>query len=110
MSPATSDVAARLASFFQTSRRPGLVSAYLFGSLARHASHRESDVDVAVLLDVRIFPAAQQRFEARVDLIGALASALAIPEVDLVILNDAPPHLARRILTEGTRVFCADAE
>lgn len=29
-------------------------------------------------------------------------------EVDLVILNDAPPQLARRLMTEGQRV--ADIE
>lgn len=31
-------------------------------------------------------------------------------DIDVVILNDAPPHLGRRIVTEGRRVFCADPE
>jgi hypothetical protein len=30
--------------------------------------------------------------------------------VDVVILNDAPPQLARRILIEGRRLLCTDEE
>jgi hypothetical protein len=30
--------------------------------------------------------------------------------VDVVILNDAPPGLARRIVTEGRNVYCRDTE
>jgi hypothetical protein len=30
--------------------------------------------------------------------------------VDVVVLNDAPPHLVRRIMTEGRRLWCADAQ
>jgi hypothetical protein len=29
--------------------------------------------------------------------------------VDAVVLNDAPPHLARRIAVEGEPLFCSDA-
>ena len=36
--------------------------------------------------------------------------AFARNDVDLVILNDAPPHLARAIVTTGRRVFCANSE
>ena len=46
---------------------------------------------------------------ARDDTIGRLSAALAAT-VDLVVLNDAPPLLARRIVTSGRRLFCSDPE
>ncbi len=91
-------------------RQAGVVSGYLFGSHASGTSHRESDVDVGVLLDRRAHPTAEARFAARLHLIGALSVDLGGAEADVVILNDAPPGLARRIVLDGTRIFCADAE
>ena len=45
---------------FPLSRQPtaGLVAAYLFGSHAEGRPHRESDVDLGVLLDRSAHPAA----------------------------------------------------
>jgi predicted nucleotidyltransferase len=85
----------------------GVVSAYLFGSEALGRAHRESDVDVGVLLDRRLYPQRADRFDARLHLIGILQTA-AGREVDLVVLNDTPPQLARRIMTEGRRLMVAD--
>lgn len=91
-------------------RRPrGLVSAYVFGSVAEGRAHRESDVDVGVLLDREIYPRAVERFEEKLLLIGHLRAALR-RDVDVVILNDAPPQLARRIIAPDHRVFTADVE
>jgi len=88
----------------------GVVSAYLFGSVANGRAHRESDLDIGVLLDRVIYPGAGNRFEARLHLTGGLGTTTRRNDVDVVILNDAPPHLARAIVTSGRRVFCADAE
>ena len=88
---------------------PGVASAYLFGSQAEGRAHRESDVDVGVLLHFERYPTAQARFEARLLLHADLGAALQC-DVDVVILNDAPPLLARHIVVHGRRVFCADAE
>ena len=88
----------------------GVVSAYVFGSLSEGRSHRESDVDVGVLLDRQRHPTPAARFEARVRLAGDLGAALHRNDVDLVILDEAPPPLARRVVTTGRRVFCADPE
>ena len=87
---------------------PGVVSAYLFGSEAEHRAHEESDVDVGVLLDWTVCPDARTRFEARLNAIAELSRGLAGREVDVVILNDAPPQFGRRIVTQGRRVFCTD--
>lgn len=87
---------------------PGVISAYLFGSVADERSHRESDVDVGILLAREVHPTARQRFDQRLMLTSALGTALGGRTADVVILNDAPPHLGRRIVTEGRRVFCSD--
>jgi predicted nucleotidyltransferase len=88
---------------------PGIVSAYVFGSAARGELHRDSDVDVGVLLDRSQYSTASARFEARLRLI-ALLRRPARRDVDVVILNDAPPHLARRIMWEGRSVVVNDPE
>lgn len=87
---------------------PGVVSAYLFGSMANGRAHRESDVDVGILLDRRVHPTTAQRFEMRLRLTGRLGAAVA-RDVDLVILNDAPPQLARHIMTRGLRLMISNA-
>jgi predicted nucleotidyltransferase len=99
-----------LATFFERMRLPGLVSAYVFGSHVTGRVHRESDVDVAVLLNRGAFPTSHSRFETRLALSSALAREVGTEAVDLVVLNDAPPHLVRHIMSDGTRVFCADLE
>jgi predicted nucleotidyltransferase len=82
---------------------------YLFGSHARDAAHRESDVDVdvAVLLDRGIYAGPVARFDVRVRLATELGAALG-RETDVVVLNDAPPLLARRIVDHGRRLLCDD--
>lgn len=87
-----------------------VVSAYLFGSHARGRAHRESDVDVGVLLAWGAYPSSRERFQAQLTLVGRLASVLETDRVDLVVLNDAPPHLGRTIVTLGQRIFCSDRE
>jgi len=102
--------ASAIAAAFNAARIPGLVSAYLFGSRATGRAHRESDLDIGVLLDWAEYPSSRDRFEARLALVAFLQSAFATNAVDVVILNDAPPHLVRRVMTEGGRVFCSNTE
>lgn len=90
-------------------RVPGLVSAYLFGSVAEGRAHRDSDVDVGLLLARDVYPRPRDRFEVRLRLSDRLRVAVG-REVDVVILNDTPPTLARRIMTAGQRVVVLDRE
>jgi predicted nucleotidyltransferase len=55
---------------------PAVASAYLFGSVAEGRAHRESDVDVAVLLEWDAHATAVRRIDAGIRLAGALQSAL----------------------------------
>lgn len=87
---------------------PHVIAAYLFGSHAEGRPHRESDVDVGVLLDRTRCPSPREPFDAKVALTSDLIAALHENEVDLVILNDAPPLLARRIVIEGRLAYCRD--
>jgi predicted nucleotidyltransferase len=103
-------LAARIARALPEDARAGIVSVYLFGSHAEGRAHRESDVDVAVLLRYAAYPSARERFEERLQLSGVLQAALGTRAVDIVVLNDVPPHLGRRIVTTGLRLLCTDQE
>jgi predicted nucleotidyltransferase len=87
----------------------GLVSAYLFGSAATGREHRESDLDVAVLVDRTVYPTPADRFDLRLTVMASVHGSTG-REVDLVILNDAPPQLARRVMTEGRKLLSNDPQ
>ena len=106
--PPEPDVCSVLRRALDEARPPGVLSVYLFGSHASGRAHRESDVDVAILLDRAHYPTRAARFEARLRLSGWLAGKLRPHPVDVVILNDAPATLGRRIVAAGQRVACTD--
>jgi predicted nucleotidyltransferase len=79
--------------------RPGIVVAYLFGSVARDEARPSSDVDVGVVLEqgpLRDLPALIEYGHLQSDL-----QELVEPEVDLVVRNDAPPELVYRAIRDG---------
>ncbi len=79
-----------------------ILFAYLFGSRAGGRPRPDSDWDVAVFL--RDGMTKRQRFDVRVRLAAELEE---LGKVDVVVLNDAPPLLAHRVLT-GRRVLVRD--
>ncbi len=96
-----------LSTFFGALDDPGMVAVYLFGSRVSGNLHRDSDVDLAVLLDRRLYPDERHRFEARLGWIAQLEPSVGGAGLDLVVLNDLPPLFARRIVWEGREVFCS---
>jgi len=88
----------------------GVVSVYLFGSAGRDRRHRDSDIDVGVVVDRAVYPAAADRAGLRVDFTSALIGVLHENQVDLVILNDVSPELGREVVTGGRRVIVLDSE
>ena len=106
----TTDIEMRIAAYFGGTGSQAAVSVYLFGSRADGRVHWESDVDVGVLMDREALSTRRERFDFALRLGAELGSALSCEHVDLVVLNDAPPLFARRIVTEGRRVFCRDPE
>lgn len=110
MFPSPNHLESELAALFGQHAPDTMVAAYLFGGHAEGRAHRESDVDVAVLLRRERLPTARERFEERARLTAWLGAELRAPLVDLVVLDDAPATLAAHIVTRGVRVYCADAE
>lgn len=85
------------------SRHAEIQAAYIFGSVAQGRTRPDSDIDIAVLLDRP--PANARALRYRLTLAGELGAALQRNDVQLVILNDAPPLLAHRVLSRGILVF-----
>lgn len=111
MGAVTSDrTTAAVARFFEGARPSGVVSAYLFGSHARGVAHAESDVDVGVLFDYGRVADREGRAQAATRLGAELIAATHCNEVDVVVLNDAPPELAAAVVSRGQRLYCLDPE
>lgn len=86
--------------------RDHVVAAMLFGSQASGQAGPLSDVDLAVWLDPHLSRA--QRSALRAELSLAAVEALGTDEVDVVVLNQAPPLLRHRALKGGLRLFERD--
>lgn len=80
--------------------------AYLFGSQATGKTGPLSDMDIAIYFDERL--GSNERFDLRLEVLGELTDMFKTDEIDLVVLNDAPPLLAHRIIKDGTLLFCGD--
>jgi predicted nucleotidyltransferase len=85
-----------------------IVTLYLFGSRARKKPGPLSDYDFAVQLTSGL--SAKQRFHIKIGLIERLTQTLKSDAVDVVLLDEAPPLLAHRILREGKILYCANTK
>ncbi len=86
--------------------RDGVVAANLIGSQASGETGPLSDTDIGVWLQPDV--SAQARAKLRLELADAAARALRTGEVDLVILNGAPPLLRHRAMRDGERLLERD--
>ncbi|MDX2023551.1 MAG: nucleotidyltransferase domain-containing protein [Deltaproteobacteria bacterium] len=101
----TSPATQLLADYF-ANKADEVSAVYLFGSHATGKFRADSDVDVAVLLRT----APPKTFAGlHLGLAGELERLLSLP-VDLVVLNDAPVDLVRRVLQGGTLVADIDRQ
>lgn len=86
--------------------RDHVVAGMIFGSQASGKVNPLSDVDIAVWLDPDL---PREKLSAlRAELSLAAVEAIGTEEVDVVILNEAPPLLRHRALRDGTRLFDRD--
>lgn len=85
------------------SREEPVVVAYLFGSVAKGAAGRLSDVDVAVLLSEGY----DLTLDYRLYLMGELAEIVG-RETDVVILNEVSPLLRYEVIKCGKILYCKD--
>lgn len=75
-----------------------IIFAYIFGSYARNSIKKDSDIDLAIYLDDSID--SDTYLTIKMDLSQSLKR-----EVDLVILNDAPPLLKYEIYKNNILLF-----
>src|SRR5438132_4872778 len=83
--------------------RPEVQAAYIFGSVATGRARRDSDIDVGVLVSDKVMR--RDPFQYRLELMTDLMSILKRDDVDLILLNEAPPLLAHRVLKNGKLIF-----
>lgn len=86
--------------------RPEVQDAYLFGSQATGRAQAHSDVDVAVWISAE--PPRTGHFGYAAELTAHLIAALGTNDVDVVVLNRAPPLLYHRVLRDGRRILSRD--
>ena len=86
------------------SKEKAVLFCYLFGSTASAKTISTSDIDIAIYLDEK---KCKDFFEKRLELIAKLSKELK-KDVDVVILNTAPPLLKYVVLKEGKLIFERD--
>ncbi len=86
--------------------RPEILDAYLFGSQARGDAGALSDIDVAVYIDEDVANPGSYGYDA--ELITDLMSELGTNDIDVVLLNRAPPLLYHRVLRDGKLLVTRD--
>jgi uncharacterized protein len=84
----------------------GVAFAYLFGSQATGEVGPLSDIDIALYFGETVAPEAH--FDVRLKVLGELTDLFKTDDIDLIVLNEAPPLLTHRILKGGRLLFSAD--
>jgi predicted nucleotidyltransferase len=90
------------------SRDSEIAALYIFGSLAEGNLRPLSDLDFGVLLSASLDR--RRRGEKHLDLIGLFNDMLQTDEIDLVVMNDAPPRFSHRILKTGRLLHAGDRD
>jgi predicted nucleotidyltransferase len=97
----------KLKDFIETVKENKIILAvYLFGSYAAGRQTLLSDVDIAVLFFRTIKP--EQILSERLRLLGELSIILGRDDIDLVVLNEAPPALGYRVIKDGQLLYTRD--
>jgi uncharacterized protein len=88
--------------------RPGVLANFLIGSRARGEAGRFSDVDIAVIHTEGLD--AEERLALRLGLIADATDALGTDEVDVVLLNEAPPAMRHDALRDAVVLVDRDPD
>ena len=85
---------------------PQVVALLAFGSLVTGKLSPLSDLDFAILLPFGLD--SRERFEKHLKLINLFVDTFNTEEIDLILLNEAPPRYAHHILAQGKILLCRD--
>ncbi len=88
----------KLQAFFQNNGEVN--TALIFGSHAKNRIHPHSDIDIAILL--KHYRPVKWGKKSK---LAAQLDNICHHEVDLLILNQASPHIAYRVIKEGKVIF-----
>lgn len=77
----------------------GIKLLYVFGSYAKGSNNKNSDIDIAVLVDDNYKPM------YKLNMIGDLTSIFKRDDIDLVILNGASPVLRHQVIKYGKIIY-----
>lgn len=81
--------------------RPEITVAYMFGSQAKGRSGPLSDIDLAFLVELSLINERDYPYGYQADLVAELMSLFKTNDIDIIVLNDAPPLLKFQIITTG---------
>ncbi len=87
--------------FFQ--KKDQVISVQIFGSFAKGSNTVDSDVDLAILCDVKKMPSKMDLLSWRQEL-----SELLRKEVDLICLNEASPILGMQVAQDRINILLKD--
>lgn len=87
-------------------KRREILVAYLFGSQARKTSTPMSDMDIGLVVDKTQVD--NSGYGYRANLCAELMQRARTNDIDVVILNDASPLLAHRVVHDGIMLHSKD--
>lgn len=97
----------KLKGYFE--ERKGILFAYLFGSSLQNLSTNGQDVKSPADIDIAVFFAENQLKEGslktQTEIVADLTSLLGRSDIDVVVLNDAPPLLKHEVIKNGKVLF-----
>lgn len=82
------------------SKKPDIILAFLFGSIAQGKTHKFSDIDVGV------YYKREPAFKRHLQLINDICGILETDDVDVVNMNSASPLIVHDILSFGKLLIC----
>jgi len=89
---------------------PEVEAVYLFGSAARGARRKHSDIDIALLTRERKTRRSRRASGDLVQYVQAACDALGTDRVDVVLLRRAPVVLRHEVFREGKLLLASDPE
>jgi predicted nucleotidyltransferase len=91
----------QIISYFKN--RDEVSALYLFGSIGRGRETKESDIDIAILIDESRLK--RKSYDILKKEYFSASPRFTLRPVDIVILNTASPHLKHHILKTGKMLF-----